>query len=121
MALACFAAGCAVMRPYAVQKKCAWCTSQIVNCQYEINPIPMSRRMQVKISGRDVFDDTAVVGYASSYEDAIKLCEQDALRTAGGTFGIVKDGFTFCSLRCLNAYEASTGIKEQRIRNIDGE
>lgn len=109
------------MRPYAVQKKCAWCKTQIVNCHYEIFPVALTDRFQVKIAGRDTYDDTANVGYASTYEDAIKLCEQHALRTAGGSFGVTKDGVTFCSLRCLNAYEASSGIKEQRIRIIEGE
>lgn len=31
------------------------------------------------------------------------------------------EGHEFCSLRCLNAYKASTGIKEQRHRQIFGE
>ena len=30
-------------------------------------------------------------------------------------------GHRFCSLRCINAYNASTGIKEQRQRVIFGE
>jgi hypothetical protein len=34
---------------------------------------------------------------------------------------VSEDGHVFDSLRCLNSYEASKGIKEQRYRNIQGE
>lgn len=121
VAIGLLVSGCVGMRPYAVQKKCAWCKAQIVNCHYEIIPVAFTHRLQVRISGRGTYDDTANIGYASTYEDAVKLCEQHALMITGGTFGITKGGVTFCSLRCLNAYEASTGIKEQRIRIIEGE
>jgi len=106
--------GCTTMREHVVQRKCAWCKSQIVNLRYSIYDVRAYDHYLVKRGDKEL-------GTVQTYDEAVKLCEQDALQSSGGSFGIIKDGVTYCSLRCLNAYEASTGIKEKRVRIIEGE
>jgi hypothetical protein len=63
-------------------------------------------------------DGTATcVGRAPSVDAAQDLMKKDV----NSFVTVWNNGFAFCSLRCLNAYLASSGIKEQRTRIIQGE
>lgn len=107
--------GCATTQIHTV--KCAWCKEPIVTSQYTYDPL-----------SKNVYDYSSdpstpiatphpvILGTANSQSEADALIQKNIAKA-----GISCDGFTFCSLKCVNAYQASKGVKEQRFRNVSGE
>jgi hypothetical protein len=60
---------------------------------------------------------TKILGPAKTLNEAHALMSQEDKKY--GYYS--KDGYVFDSLKCMNAYYASLGIKEQRFRYIQGE
>jgi hypothetical protein len=56
------------------------------------------------------------LGTANTMPEAEKLMNSNARERT-----IMSGNYYFCSLRCVNAYNASTGIKEKRVRVISHE
>ena len=99
-------AGCVSFHTYSV--RCAWCSSPIMQRTYAYDMVAQT----IAVSGTATF-----IGRAPNVDAA-----QDVMKKDVNSFVTAwHDQFAFCSLRCLNAYLASTGIKEQRTRIIQGE
>ena len=96
--------------PKTVTTKCAWCKEPITSQRY------MWDQLSHGVIKTDEMGRGSQIGNAPTFADAEQIMKKDALSDA-----ITDDTYHFCSLRCLNSYKASTGIKEQRTRNVSHE
>ncbi|MCX5753165.1 MAG: hypothetical protein NTW97_05900 [Candidatus Krumholzibacteria bacterium] len=96
--------------------RCAYCKEPILDARYEIVPFIPGKYYDV-IRRRP---DEQYVVQNKNKDQALSSIEGDAERLMRSVV-IVEDGDYFCSLRCVNAYHASQGIKEERKRLIIGE
>ena len=94
--------GCATQQ--SSRTACAWCKAPIENNVYSYDMVLKTVTEQ------------RTIGSADTQAAANEVIRQEIAKN-----GISKDGYLFCSLRCLNSYTASKGVKEQRVRNITGE
>ena len=96
---------------------CAWCKGVILSRTYYYDA--MTRQVSKNIPGGGMLgqDVPEVLGVAPDFAQAKKMISDDL----SSEITIKYEGYFFCSLRCLNAYKASKGIKEDRIRVIPHE
>lgn len=97
--------------PKTVSTKCAWCKEPAGTYNYLWDQIGKS---VVRMEATGAVAET--LGTANTMPEAEKLMNQNVREHA-----IMSGNYYFCSLRCVNAYNASTGIKEKRVRVISHE
>ena len=103
--------GCWTPRTYV--SNCAWCKSAHARTGY----VYCSGNKKVYVArspGSDM--PSKEIGRAKSWLDAQQMMANDC-----ASRGFDADGYKFCSLRCINAYRASKGVQEERIRVIPHE
>ncbi|MFC1668556.1 hypothetical protein ACFL1T_04155 [Chlamydiota bacterium] len=111
--------GCeTIQKKYYV--KCDWCGTQIISRDYMYDT--MNKNVCIATTQYGLFGDTYLqpgeyVGRAETFDEAKRIMQDNALSHAA----TVEEGHPFCTLKCVNAYKASTGIKEERRRVIYGE
>ena len=106
--------GCATQQ--SSRTACAWCKAPIENNVYSYDMVLKSVTVLVRDPATGVIIEQRTIGSADTQAAANEVIRQEIAKN-----GISKDGYLFCSLRCLNSYTASKGVKEQRVRNITGE
>jgi hypothetical protein len=94
---------------------CAWCKAPIENNLYNYDVVFKTVTAFVRDSSGTVIEQR-VIGNADTQAAATELIRQEDAKN-----GISQSGYLFCSLRCLNAYTSSKGVKEERVRHIAGE
>ena len=114
-----FLGGCeTIQKKYYV--KCDWCGSQIITRDYFYDT--MNKNVTIAHTSYGLFGEPYTgpgefIGQAENFQQAQRVMQNEALSHAA----TVKEGHPFCTLKCLNSYEASKGIKEERRRIIYGE
>lgn len=96
---------------------CAWCKSKIEQYYYVYNESgTMYSVYRGGISGTRIGARMEMF-----YHDEVPEVINKDIKKNGIPGLIMREGMPFCSLRCVNSYEASKGIKEERKRIIKGE
>ena len=110
-------AGCASLQCGTTRcYKCAWCKSVICSKSYQMwdNGQVSYYTYPGELSSAKSLTIIGVVGRDGTLEQIMDRDLQNSV-------SIWVAGQPFCGLRCKNSYLASTGIKENRIRVIEGE
>jgi hypothetical protein len=100
---------------------CAWCKARIdqyYQIKHSHSPLALDGVKDHYETYRGSGADMVCIYQGASYDQATAVIRNDGKNIPGV---IVREGLPFCSLRCVNAYEASKGIKEERKRIIQGE
>ena len=122
-----FGAGCASTKTLTQRytTHCAWCKAQVANILYYYDyndgggTVFKGKDYTWVYKGQTQHGNVRSVplGQVQTWDKAKQLMIKDNLSNAYRS----NDGFYFCSLRCMNAYLASKGVKEDRIRIIPHE
>ncbi len=106
--------------------KCAWCRRHISEYTYVSKRFGTVGGPHMSVDRIDPFGAIKTIfgDYFDTTEEANRAAQNAIARDVQAVVpsgGYKADGATFCSLKCVNAYAASKGIKEERLRIIYGE
>jgi len=112
--------GCETYMTKSYSLSCAWCSRVIATREYNVSP---STGAVYAIDGETLADP---LGGKNVHQHEVGNANRESIESITGrdldsSVNVRYEGHSFCSLRCLNAYKASSGIKEQRQRIIIGE